>query len=75
MNVLDDDAVVELRRIMAEGLLFPVFQPILDFRVRGILGYESLIRGPESSPLHWPADLFATAARHGLTQDRSIPSG
>jgi hypothetical protein len=54
---------------MAEGLLFPVFQPILDFRVRAILGYESLIRGPENSPLHWPADLFATAARHGLTQD------
>ena len=69
MNVLDDDAVVELRRIMAEGFLFPVFQPILDFRVRAVLGYESLIRGPESSKLHWPVDLFATAARHGLTQD------
>ena len=69
MNVLDDDAVVELRRIMAEGFLFPVFQPILDFRVRAVLGYESLIRGPESSKLHWPVNLFATAARHGLTQD------
>ena len=49
-----DEEAVELQRILTEGLLFPVFQPILDFRVRAILGYESLIRGPEDSPLHRP---------------------
>ncbi|AXS80901.1 GGDEF domain-containing protein [Dechloromonas sp. HYN0024] len=69
MIVLIDDEVTELRRIMAEGLLFPVFQPILDFRVRAILGYESLIRGPANSHLQFPDQLFAAAARNGLTLD------
>ena len=69
MNVVIDDDLVELRRIMAEGLLFPVFQPILDFRLRAILGFEALIRGPENSKLQRPLELFATAARYGLTPD------
>mgnify|MGYP001766071867 CR=1 FL=1 len=69
MIVLIDDEATELRRIMAEGLLFPVFQPILDFRVRALLGYESLIRGPEDSPLHRPDSLFAAAAANGLIAD------
>ena len=69
MNLVVDEEVAELRRIVSGGLLFPVFQPILDFRVRAILGYESLIRGPENSRLHWPVELFAAAARHGMTQD------
>jgi diguanylate cyclase (GGDEF)-like protein len=60
------DEAAELRRLMADGLLYPVFQPILDFRLRAILGYESLIRGPQDSPLHRPDRLFAAAARHGL---------
>ena len=64
-----DEEAVELQRILTEGLLFPVFQPILDFRVRAILGYESLIRGPEDSPLHRPDQLFATAARSGRALD------
>ena len=69
MILMIDEEVIELQRIMAEGLLFPVFQPILDFRVRAILGYESLMRGPVDSPLHWPDKLFGAAARHGLTLD------
>ena len=64
MIVLIDDEAAELRRIMAEGLLYPVFQPILDFRVRAILGYEALIRGPENSALQFPDQLFAAAARN-----------
>ena len=64
-----NDEVTELRRIMDEGLLYAVFQPILDFRVRAILGYESLIRGPEGSSLHRPDQLFAAASRHGLSLD------
>ena len=54
---------------MAEGLLFPVFQPILDFRLRAILGYEALMRGPEGSPLHRPDQLFGSAARLGFSND------
>ncbi|HEX6733560.1 MAG TPA: GGDEF domain-containing protein [Azonexus sp.] len=69
MLVTIPDEAAELRRIMAAGLLHPVFQPILDFRLRAILGYESLIRGPQESPLHRPDRLFAAAARHGLSSD------
>ncbi|MFA7291956.1 MAG: GGDEF domain-containing protein [Rhodocyclaceae bacterium] len=62
---LDDD-VEELHRILEEGLLHPVFQPIVDFRARTCLGHEALIRGPDTSPLKMPATLFDTARRCGL---------
>lgn len=55
----------ELQRIMAENLLYPVFQPIVDLRGRAILGYEALTRGPEHSPLRYPDTLFAVAKRVG----------
>lgn len=61
MIVLMDDEAAELRRIIDEGLLYPVFQPIVDFRVRAILGYEALIRGPQDSLLQYPDALFAAA--------------
>lgn len=67
MIVLMDDEAVELRRILAERLLYPVFQPIIDFRVRAILGYEALIRGPEGCALHRPDELFAAARRAGFS--------
>ncbi|RIX43037.1 MAG: GGDEF domain-containing protein [Rhodocyclales bacterium GT-UBC] len=66
MIVLMDDEAAELRRILDEGLLYPVFQPIIDFRVRAILGYEALIRGPEHSPLRFPDALFAAAKQSGM---------
>lgn len=69
MMLATDDTAAELRRILAEGLLYPVFQPIIDFRVRAILGYESLIRGPEGSALHRPDQLFGAARRAGLALD------
>jgi diguanylate cyclase (GGDEF)-like protein len=69
MNVMVDDEAVELQWIMSEGLLAPVFQPILDFRVRAILGYEALIRGPSGSALQRPDQLFAAATRNGLSMD------
>ncbi|WP_226406200.1 GGDEF domain-containing protein [Dechloromonas denitrificans] len=65
MIVLMDDDTAELARVMAGGLLYPVFQPIIDFRMRSILGYEALIRGPEGSELHRPDMLFAAARRAG----------
>jgi diguanylate cyclase (GGDEF)-like protein len=56
----------ELERIIAEGLLRTVFQPILGFHTRGYLGFEALIRGPAGSPLEVPQALFEAAARFGL---------
>src|SRR5574343_1122268 len=69
MIVLMDDEASELNRILDEGLLYPVFQPIIDFRVRSILGYEALIRGPKGSPLAMPNALFAAAQRAGRMAD------
>lgn len=66
MIVLINDEVAELQRVLGARLLFPVFQPIIDFRVRAILGYEALIRGPEGSALEFPDQLFAAAGRAGL---------
>lgn len=51
----------ELHRIIEFRLLTPVFQPIIALDGRRILGYEALIRGPESSPLHTPDQLFSAA--------------
>lgn len=59
----------ELERIVANGLLRTVFQPILGFQTRGYFGYEALIRGPAGSPLEFPSNLFEAAARFGLTID------
>ena len=61
-----DNEVLELNRIIANGELCPVFQPIIDFRARAVLGYEALIRGPQEGALHRPAQLFAVARRNGL---------
>lgn len=62
-----EQEVSELQAILDKGLLTPVFQPILDFRARAILGYEALIRGPEGSALHFPDQLFAAARRAGCS--------
>ena len=53
----------ELLAIIREKKITPVFQPIVSLTDGEPLGYEALARGPAGSPLHMPADLFATAAR------------
>ncbi len=69
MIVLLDDRTDNLHSIMDERLLVPVFQPILDLRVRSLLGYEALIRGPAGSPLEFPDQLFAAAEAAGLARE------
>ena len=69
MTVLIEENTQEVRKIIADGLLHPVFQPILDFRARSYLGYEALIRGPANSPLHRPDQLFAAARQAGLARE------
>lgn len=54
-----------LYKVLSQGDLHAVFQPVLDFRAGRYLAYEALIRGPVGSPLHMPAALFATAAEAG----------
>lgn len=61
--------LLQLRRIIEHDLLQAVFQPIITMRSGEIVGFEGLIRGPNDSSLHAPADLFAAAAEHGLEHE------
>jgi len=54
---------LQLDEIIAKRRLSAHFQPIVDFRMRLIYGYEALIRGPSDTLLHSPAELFEAAAR------------
>lgn len=55
----------ELDRVLAEGRLSCVYQPIVSLLDYSVLGYELLARGPEKSPLHTPEALFEVARNHG----------
>lgn len=56
-----------LREIIEQRKLTALFQPILDLKSGGFLGFEGLIRGPSDSVLHSPVNLFGAAAREGLS--------
>lgn len=58
--------IVHLRELLASEALSCVFQPIFDLRRRTVLGYETLMRGPEASPLHTPEQLLRVAREAGL---------
>ncbi|HUH86970.1 MAG TPA: EAL domain-containing protein, partial [Pusillimonas sp.] len=61
-----------LAEILHKRSLIPVFQPIIDLRLGGLIGYEGLIRGPLHGPLHMPVDLFRVAAETGRTTELEI---
>jgi diguanylate cyclase (GGDEF)-like protein len=56
-----------LRAILRQRNLTALFQPIMGLSNGKIVGFEGLIRGPASSSLHFPADIFEAARRHKLT--------
>ncbi len=58
----------ELASIVSEDRIDMVYQPIVDFRLGTILGWEALARGPAGSLLHSPTHLFAFAEEVGLAQ-------
>ena len=58
-----------LARLMREGGLYCVFQPLADLREGGIYAHEALIRGPVDSPLHRPDALLEMARRERILQD------
>ncbi|SJN13493.1 diguanylate cyclase/phosphodiesterase (GGDEF & EAL domains) with PAS/PAC sensor(s) [Halomonas citrativorans] len=55
-----------LNRIIESEDLHVLFQPIVDASQQSIYGYEALIRGPKTSPLHSPLRLFDVAMQAGL---------
>lgn len=57
----------EIQRIIADGLITPVYQPILFLASGEVHGHEALSRVRVSGPLANPEVLFARSAIHGLT--------
>ena len=49
-----------------------LFQPIVDASQQAIYGYEALIRGPKTSPLHSPLRLFEVATQAGKLVELDI---
>ncbi|MEL0622624.1 bifunctional diguanylate cyclase/phosphodiesterase [Marinomonas arenicola] len=50
-----------LDKILNDGLITPLFQPIYDLSSGAIYGNEALSRGPENTPLFTPDALFTLA--------------
>jgi EAL domain-containing protein (putative c-di-GMP-specific phosphodiesterase class I) len=56
----------QLHQIIQTRQLSAVFQPILDLHQAKVIGVEGLIRGPTSSKLHAPHELFGLARACGM---------
>ncbi|RFA12301.1 hypothetical protein B7R22_15965 [Subtercola boreus] len=65
--VTETGTVAEVRRIIREGDLHTVFQPIVDLETRRVVAYEALSRGPAGSSAEMPDTLFRVASEVGLT--------
>jgi EAL domain-containing protein (putative c-di-GMP-specific phosphodiesterase class I) len=59
----------ELRRILEEGLVRSVYQPIVDIDTLEVVAYEALAGGPGGSGLERPDLLFATAHEIGAVEE------
>jgi EAL domain-containing protein (putative c-di-GMP-specific phosphodiesterase class I) len=78
----------KLFELVLRGEIRSVYEPIVACRSRTVFAYEALARGPEGSPLHSPAVLFAMAGeedllfqldclcrRSGIAGARDLPKG
>jgi EAL domain-containing protein (putative c-di-GMP-specific phosphodiesterase class I) len=59
----------EVRRILDEGLVRAVYQPLVELDGGALIGFEALARGPEGTPLERPDRLFAAARDAGLVAE------
>jgi len=59
----------ELRRLVREGAVHVVFQPIHCLESGAVLGFEALSRGPEDGPFADPQRMFETAHAAGLEME------
>ena len=72
---IDDVGRRAIESIIADGLLTPLFQPIIDLKSATVYGYEGLSRGPSDSAFHNPIALFGAAETLGLLyelEDRAV---
>lgn len=56
----------ELLEIFSQQKLQCVFQPIIDLQRKKICAFEGLVRGPLTSPLYHPLNLFGVAEEHNV---------
>lgn len=61
-----------LSRLLTEGSLTMVFQPIVSLTTGQLHAHEALVRGPQGMPLHTPDALFAAARRESLVQEFEV---
>ena len=59
----------DIRRILDEGLVRAVYQPVVDLDTSDVVGFEALARGPEGSALERPDRLFDAAREAGLVAE------
>lgn len=58
-----------LDRLLTQGAVRTVFQPLVSLDGGAVLGYEALSRGPAGTVLETPDALFAAARRSGRLRD------
>ncbi len=61
--------LAEVHRLIREGDLHPVFQPVVDLESGESRGLEAYARGPDGSVLRLPRVLFALGREAGLAGD------
>jgi len=73
---------VSIGQVVAERLIRPLYQPIVDLSTRTMVGLEALARGPAGTPLEFPDRLFAAARDAGcygeldmLCAERAVECG
>lgn len=69
LNSIASPKLTELNRIIEQGEISTVFQPIVNLKTGEVIGYEALSRGPLNSILQSPNELFSTAADFNRTWD------
>ncbi len=63
-----------LERLLREGLVTSVFQPIVDLQTGRVAAFEALARGPEG-PWQSPAALFTAAREQDLLAELDLACG
>ncbi|MBF0688632.1 MAG: EAL domain-containing protein [Cellulomonas sp.] len=67
MTPAPDDHSAALTCLLRERDVTVLFHPVVELATGTVVALKASARGPEDSPLHLPADLFAAAAVEGLT--------
>jgi EAL domain-containing protein (putative c-di-GMP-specific phosphodiesterase class I) len=63
---------VELRRILDDGDIEVVFQPVVNLDDSSIMGYEALCRGPRNTSFEKPEALFGVSHRASMGRELDL---